>query len=149
MTGPAAGGPPFVDEHSVFVVAPATAVWAVLVAPPRRRPGGALLTRALRLSDPDAARPGFAVAESDPPRRLLFAGGHRFSDYTLEWRLSARDGGTVLAARTCAAFPGWRGRVYRALVIGSGGHRVVMRRWLRAIRAQAERGPAERSASDD
>jgi hypothetical protein len=147
VTGPGAGGPPFVDEHSVFVAAPAAAVWAVLLAPPpRRRAGGALLTRALRLSDPDATRPGFAVTESDPTRRLLFAGGHRFSDYTLEWRLSARDGGTVLAARTCAAFPGWRGGIYRRLVIGSGGHRVVMRRWLRAIRDQAERAPADRSA---
>ncbi|ADP81701.1 hypothetical protein [Pseudofrankia inefficax] len=149
MTGPGAGGPPFVDEHDVFVAAPAAAVWDVLVAPPRRRPGGALLTRALRLSDPEAPRPGFAVAESDPPRRLLFAGHHRFSDYTLEWRLSARDGGTVLAARTCAAFPGWRGRVYRALVIGSGGHRVVMRRWLRALRDQAERAPADRNTPHD
>jgi len=39
--------------------------------------------------------------------------------------------GEVLRARTEAAFPGLLGRLYRAAVIGSGGHRLVARRLLR------------------
>jgi hypothetical protein len=137
---PGVGEPPFVDGHSVFVAAPAAVVWDALLAPParERRVGVAVLARALRVSDAQAAQPGFAVAESEPLRRVRFTGRHRFSVYALEWTLTPRDGGTMLAGRTYAAFPGWRGAVYRRLVIGSGGHRVVMRRWLRRIRRQAE-----------
>jgi hypothetical protein len=42
------------------------------------------------------------------------------------------DGGR-LHARTQAAFPGLRGRLYRAAVIGSGGHRIITRRLLRQV----------------
>jgi hypothetical protein len=144
-SAPARIPPPFVDEHTVVINAPACAVWDVLVRPParRRRIGAGVLARVLRLSDRDADRPGFAVTESDPPRRLLFTGRHRFSDYALEWTLRAQGEGTVLTARTYAAFPGWRGRTYRRLVIGSGGHRIAMRRWLTAVRRGSE--PAARS----
>ena len=42
------------------------------------------------------------------------------------------------AARSCgqtyAAFPGVRGRVYRALVIGSQGHAVATNGMLRSVR---------------
>lgn len=139
-SAPARIEPPFVDEHSVLINAPAAAVWDVLVRPPtrRRRIGADVLIRVLRLSDRDADRPGFAVTEADPPRRLLFTGRHRFSDYALEWTLTPQGGATVLAARTYAAFPGWRGRTYRRLVIGSGGHRIAMRRWLTAVRHGSE-----------
>jgi hypothetical protein len=50
-------------------------------------------------------------------------------------------GGTRVTAQTWAAFPGIRGRLYRAMVIGSGGHRVVVRRMLRNIAAQADSHP--------
>ena len=33
--------------------------------------------------------------------------------------------------------PGVAGKVYRALVIGSGGHRIVVRRMLKRIAAEA------------
>jgi hypothetical protein len=36
-------------------------------------------------------------------------------------------------ARTWAEFPGPAGAAYRALVIGSGGHRLVVRRMLRRV----------------
>lgn len=42
-----------------------------------------------------------------------------------------------MRAVTLAAFPGIHGRVYRALVIGSGGHRIVVRRMLQRIAAAA------------
>jgi hypothetical protein len=46
---------------------------------------------------------------------------------------------TRLRARTYAEFPGTRGRAYRALVIGSGAHRLVTRRMLRDVAARAAR----------
>jgi hypothetical protein len=42
-----------------------------------------------------------------------------------------------MRARTRAAFPGALGRAYRALVIASGGHRIVVARLLRKIEARA------------
>ena len=41
--------------------------------------------------------------------------------------------GDRLRARTHAAFPGILGRLYRAAVIGSGGHRLMTRRLLRQV----------------
>lgn len=75
------------------------------------------------------AIPGFRVIESEPGRLLVLAGSHRFSRYRLTFVLD--DG--LLRARTHAAFPGLRGRAYRAAVIGSGAHRLVTRRMLRQV----------------
>jgi hypothetical protein len=44
---------------------------------------------------------------------------------------------TRIRAQTWAAFPGVLGRVYRALVIGTRAHRLVVRRLLRRIEGQA------------
>ncbi|HEX7717212.1 MAG TPA: hypothetical protein VF416_07975, partial [Marmoricola sp.] len=63
----------------------------------------------------------------------------RFSDYALVFELDEHDRATRLTARSLARFPGVRGTAYRALVIGSRGHRVLVRRWLRRIRDAAER----------
>jgi hypothetical protein len=140
---------PFVDEHDVLVSAAAEAIWpllgtamrstppiagrvaaAVLGTDPRRESGDPLT--------PGGALPGFRVREAVPGRRLVLAGRHHFSDYTLTFTLTQRPDGTLLAARTDAAFPGLPGRAYRALVIGSGGHRVAVRRMLGGIRRAAE-----------
>lgn len=64
--------------------------------------------------------PGFRVVESDPGRRLPLRGRHRFADYALTFVLN----GDCLRAQTHAAFLGVLGRLYRAVVIGSGGHRL-------------------------
>ena len=45
--------------------------------------------------------------------------------------------GQELGWEGCLSVPGLRGKVYRALVIGSGGHRIVVRRMLRRIAARA------------
>ena len=138
---------PYVDEHHVDVAAPATVVWRHLGTSLRRQSRfGGMPARVLG-ADPVASGgdplvegstiPGFRVRESLAPERLVLAGRHRFSDYTLTFTLAARGNTTVLAARTDAAFPGL-GRIYRALVIGSGGHRLLVRRWLRRIRRDAE-----------
>jgi hypothetical protein len=131
--------PPFVDEHRVVVPAPADAVWRAVSRrfgdPPRRHGSAGLLSRVL------GAEPagGFGVAESEPPQRLRLAGRHRFSRYVLELVLAPEPGGTALSALTYAEFPGLRGRVYRALVIGSGAHVVFTRRLLRGMAAEAVR----------
>jgi hypothetical protein len=138
---------PFVDEHRVSVSAPALVVWRELGESLRRpaRAGG-VGARMLHV-DPERAQgdplvegstiPGFGVREAVPGQRLVLAGRHRFSDYTLTFTLVDDNGATRLAARTYAAFPGL-GRIYRALVIGSGGHRVIVRRWLERIRRASE-----------
>jgi hypothetical protein len=131
---------PFVDEHDQQVDVRADAVWTALVDVVRRAmTGGASVARVLgcdpargtvefsgKLGD---AVPGFRVVESEPPRLLALRGRHRYSDYALTFVVD----GERLSARTDAAFPGVLGRVYRALVIGSGAHRFVTRRLLRRV----------------
>jgi hypothetical protein len=82
---------------------------------------------------------GFAVSEARASRLLTLRGGHRFSRYELRFEITdSEPGGAVLHARTSAVFPGAAGAVYRALVIGTGGHRVAVRAMLaRVARAAA------------
>jgi hypothetical protein len=123
---------PFVDVHTVHVAAPPAEVWASLehhVGKSLRFPPGHPLPRVLNAQP----RTGFDVAERSPTSRLRLVGRHRFSDYALEFDLEGVSDGTFLRAKTFAVFPGIRGRVYRALVIGSGGHRLLVRRFLRSV----------------
>jgi hypothetical protein len=83
---------------------------------------------------------GFRVTESEPGRRLVLRGRHRFAIYALTFVV---DGGS-LRARTDAAFPGLLGRLYRAAVIGSGGHPLVARRLLRRVATAAKLRDAAR-----
>jgi hypothetical protein len=142
--------PPFVDEYKVLVAAPAHAVWRALVARlTGSRRAGADAFAFLVGAEPRRATtgpfaegstlPGFAVAEAEPGRRLRLTGRHRFSRYSLVLNLDESPDGTVLSARTYAAFPGLRGKVYRQLVIGSGAHRVLVTRLLRDVGSRAER----------
>jgi hypothetical protein len=85
-----------------------------------------------------ATLPGFAVEHARPPSRLALGGRHRFSRYSLVFELEdAGLGRTRVRARSWAVFPGVLGRWYRALVVGTGAHRVVVRRLLRRIEARA------------
>jgi len=140
---------PYVDEHSQRVEAPADAVWAALLNVLRRQMGSS--APIARILDCDPARgtsefagrpgetlPGFRVVEAEPGRRLVLRGQHRFSNYTLTFIL---DSGR-LRAQTHAAFPGLLGRLYRAAVIGSGGHGFVTRRLLRQVARATWRKPA-------
>ena len=128
---------PFVDEHQVTIAAPPAAVWEALRTYARkslRFRSNSLAARVLH-TEPAA---GFAVVDERAGARLELAGRHRFSTYRLVFTLheEGRDRVTV-AARTEAAFPGALGRAYRALVIGSGAHRLVVRRMLRIVRRRA------------
>lgn len=88
----------------------------------------------------NSAFPGFHVAAAEPPREIALAGSHRYSDYALIFRLDELDAGhTRLRAETRARFPGFKGGVYRTLVIRTRGHVLITRRLLGAIKQRAER----------
>jgi hypothetical protein len=85
------------------------------------------------------------VQDAVPGNRLVLAGHHRFSEYTLNLTLAEWARGTRLSASTYARFPGIRGRLYRAMVLGTRGHRVLLMRLLRGVRRTAEADLAKRS----
>jgi hypothetical protein len=131
---------PYIDEHSRQIEAPVDVVWTALLRVLRREMGGsAPIARILGCDPaqgtaeftgrPGEAVPGFRVVEAEPGRRLALCGRHRFSNYALTFVLE----GDRLRAQTHAAFPGVLGRLYRAAVIGSGGHRLMTRRLLRQV----------------
>jgi hypothetical protein len=124
---------PYVDEHAITIAVPRDLVWPALrryaatsIGVPDRSPLALLLGT--------APPSGFGLAEAVPGDRLTLTGRHRFSRYALVFELHAvEDGSTVLRAKTYAEFPGLRGRIYRALVIGTGAHVLATNHMLRAI----------------
>jgi hypothetical protein len=125
---------PYVDEHAQALrvgVKPAfDAVAAVTRALAERR----LPRLFVRVWD---AETGFAVAELVPPERVVLRGSHRFSTYELAFLVNQTPQGTIVRARTSATFPRLRGKLYRSLVIGSGGHVLAVRLILRSIARRA------------
>ena len=93
---------------------------------------------------PEETLAGFRVASADPPRRLALEGRHRFSRYGLTFEIEPAREGSRVRAVTHAEFPGLRGRLYRAAVVGSGGHRIITRRLLKSIARRAERAHSHR-----
>ena len=135
---------PYVDEHVITIAAPRDRVWTALrryVGTSIGISGSSPLARILGT----APRSGFEVTRADPARLLVLAGRHRFSRYALVFELHDAPGhGTALAAKTYAEFPGWQGRIYRALVIGSRAHVVATNHMLRALsRLCARTSPAQ------
>jgi hypothetical protein len=128
---------PFIDEHRTRVGATPERTWDAVVQLTRRRltrPAPAAFAALWRLEPAS----GFAMAEETPPRHLALRGRHRFSRYELAFVIDPGPDGVTLSARTSAVFPGIAGRAYRALVIGSGGHGVIVRRMLEYIVRFAE-----------
>jgi hypothetical protein len=114
---------PYIDEHAISVHANRDDTWSAL-------------RRVM------ATPTGFVLDEETSPARLAFKGRHPFSVYRLAFELDPESDGvspnhTRLRALTWAAFPGPHGKAYRALVIGTGAHRVVVRMMLRRIAAAA------------
>jgi hypothetical protein len=144
---------PHVDEHSLVIEAGREATWSALLRVAERSMSAPAASRGARLlgcadtaaSGPrplatGAAVPGFHVAAAEPPAELALAGSHRFSDYALIFRLEELAAGrTRLRAETRAEFPGLKGGVYRALVIGTRMHVLATRRILTAVKRNAER----------
>lgn len=144
---------PYVDEHATEVAAAAEPTWAALLRTAERTSAGTVsagFARLLGCADAAAAGPrplavgsavpGFHVAALREGEELVLAGRHRFAEYALTFRLEPAGGGTRVRAETRAAFPGRKGGVYRALVIGTRGHVLATRRILAAVRRRAERG---------
>ena len=143
---------PYVDEHATFVAAGVDDVWCGLLDSldaAFAHAGAATCARLAGCSDatasgprplgPGSTVPGFRVVAAAPPRQLTLGGRHRFSSYTLTFCIdSVGPGRSLLRARTRAAFPGAAGRVYRLVVITTGGHVIAVRRLLAAARRRSE-----------
>jgi hypothetical protein len=120
---------PYIDEHATTVAASPTDTWRAVLKMWSRDPDA---------DAPDVRTPFFALDDAVPTRRLGLKGRHWFSVYKLVFELDDDGAGrTRVSAHTWAAFPGLRGKVYRALVIGSGGHRIAVRLMLWRIAADA------------
>ncbi|WP_067570712.1 hypothetical protein [Nocardia acidivorans] len=119
---------PYIDQHSTIIPADRARTWSALLRTTCKDP-----------DDLSTLPRGFTVDEADPPNRLALTGHHPFSRYALVFLL-AEESPTVtrLTAESWGEFPGLHGRVYRALVIGSGGHRVVVRAVLERVAAAVE-----------
>ena len=125
---------PYIDEHAITVPADRATTWHAV-----------LRTMCSNPADPETVPFGFVLDVAEQPDRFALKGRHWFSVYKLIFLLSDDPaGGTRVVAQTWAAFPGIKGKIYRALVIGSGGHRVVVRIMLRRIAAQAISEPTHR-----
>ncbi|HEY0391238.1 MAG TPA: hypothetical protein VGC63_05970 [Solirubrobacterales bacterium] len=152
----AAGRLPHIDEHSIAIEAPSGVTWEALLQAFGGSSRSQASTRGARLlgcadvaaSGPrplavGSTVPGFHVETAEDSRELALAGRHRFSDYALIFRLAEEDGGrTTLRAETRATFPGLRGRLYRAMVIGTRIHVLMTRRILASVKRGAERRQA-------
>jgi hypothetical protein len=140
---------PYIDEHAVTIEASRQEVWRALLEMPDSMISAAF-ARLLGCEDSEASGPrplaegsivpGFRVVIADEPSELALAGRHHFSDYLLVFRLDelATDR-TRLRAESRGAFPGAKGAVYRMLLMGTGGHVLVTRRMLAAVKRNAER----------
>jgi len=135
---------PYIDEHAVPTGASRDAVWSALTYVLRDTTTGAAWFARLLGTDPACATPtfqgrpgetlpGFRVVDAEPGHHLTLQGRHRFSRYRLTFLL---DEG-CLRAQSHGAFPGPHGKLYRAAVIGSGGHRILTRLMLRQIDKRA------------
>ena len=147
---------PFIDEHSVEVAASPERVWSALcqTLSPSGGRGREWFARLLGASqtrshgdplEPGSTITGFRIVRARARVELVLEGEHRFSRYALIFHLEALPGDrSRIRAESRAAFPGLHGRGYRALVIGTGGHVVAVKRLLRAVRARAEQAPTAR-----
>jgi hypothetical protein len=117
---------PYIDEHATTVDTNREETWSALLRVMCRDP-----------RDPSTVPTGFVLDEARPPERFALKGRHPFAVYRLVFELDPASEGTRVRARTWADFPGIHGKVYRALVIGTGGHRVVVRRMLTRLKTTA------------
>jgi hypothetical protein len=117
----------YIDEHAISVGADSADTWSALLRVMCGDP-----------HDPTTVPTGFVLDEARPAERFALKGRHRFAVYRWVFELDhVGPDHTRLRAITCADFPGLHGKLYRALVIGTGAHRVVVRWTLKRIAAAA------------
>jgi hypothetical protein len=143
---------PRLDEHASDIAADVDDVWPILIETLDRsfsRAGAAGYARIVGCTHRSASGPrplaegstvpGFRVVAAVPGSELVLEGSHRFSSYALIFRLEqVGSGRSRLTAESRASFPGLAGGVYRLLVIGTGGHVVLVRRLLTDIKRRSE-----------
>jgi hypothetical protein len=146
---------PALDEHAVEIGAPPAVVWPALLAVVERTfssPGAATYARVVgckpvaaggpRPLDRGSAVPGFRVTTAAPAAELRLEGRHRFSAYALIFRLDDLGAGrSRLRAESRADFPGVAGRLYRTVLLRSGGHVAGVRRLLAGVTRRSEGRP--------
>jgi uncharacterized protein DUF2867 len=143
---------PFIDEHAIEVAAAPERAWGALrqvLSPSSGSRSRERFARLLGASEtrshgdplePGSSITGFRIARAHAPLELVLEGEHRFSRYALIFHLEPLPGDrSRVRAETRAVFPGLRGHAYRALVIGTHGHVLAVKRLLRAVRGRAER----------
>lgn len=140
MTGPRR----YRDVRAVTLAAPPDVVWQAVLDQVEVLGQPSWYVRLIGCRDRQAAGPrplapgsvvpGFRVATADPETQLVLDGVHRFSVYTLTFRLVPTDAGTRLEAHTDATFPGVLGAIYRLLVIDSRFHKLATRSIVARIR---------------
>jgi hypothetical protein len=142
---------PLIDVRSVEVGASSVRCWRAVIDVMSRstdRPGARLFTAGISCADrgsigePDevgAAIPGFHVVRSEPPFLWGLEGSHRFSTYSLEFRVdSIGPASAAVHAESRARFHGLPGSLYRTAVIGTGGHAFAVGLMLARIKEAAE-----------
>ena len=143
---------PPIDEHAIEIDAPAEVAWEALFptlehsfngrnAERYAERLGAVVTVAQGdLHHPGGMLPGFTVIRAIEPVMLALAGRHRYSQYAVVFRIDLLPGQrSQVRLETRAEFLGRKGRLYRAGVIGTRGHVLVVNRMLRGIKRRAER----------
>jgi Protein of unknown function (DUF2867) len=125
---------PYIDEHAITVDANRAETWSALLRVMCRDP-----------HDPAGVPIGFVLDEARHLERLALRGRHPFAIYRWVFELDPlADRGPAARTRvrsaTWAHFPGVHGKIYRALVIGTGAHRVAVRWTLKRVAAAALTG---------
>ena len=116
---------PYIDQHAITIDANREETWSALLRVMCRDP-----------QDPSSVPIGFVLDEARSRERFALNGHHPFAVYRWVFELEDQPAGrTRVRALTWADFPGIHGKIYRALVIGTGGHRVAVRWTLKRIAA--------------
>ncbi len=126
---------PLLDEHSATLQASPSAVWEAVreYACGLAQSDHVVLGRVLG-TEPKS---GFELAEEVEGQRMVLTGRHRFARYRLVFELDAEpSNSTKLSVLSFATFPGAHGRLYRGLLMATGGHVLAVRHMLRTIQRQ-------------
>lgn len=142
---------PPIDEHYIEVEAPAEASYAALFPTLESALGskfahsycervGAVETEAHGdLHHPGGTLPGFTVTRAIAPVMLALSGEHKYAKYAVVFRIDLLPGQrSRVRLETRAQFAPRRGRLYKAAVLGTRGHVLIVSRMLRSIKRRAE-----------
>lgn len=142
---------PAIDEHYIEVEAPAEAAYAALFPTLESALGskfshsycehvGAAETEAHGdLHHPGGTLPGFTVIRAIAPVMLALTGEHKYAKYAVVFRIDLLPGQrSRVRLETRAQFAPGKGRLYKAAVLSTRGHIIIVNRMLRSIKRRAE-----------